>query len=50
VPYVVRVTIRTESGPASWLARLGGPVVHRWQLQALRGYLRGLARFVASAV
>jgi uncharacterized protein (UPF0548 family) len=39
----VRLTIRTESGPASWSAKLVAPLVHRWQIAALRGYLRAIA-------
>lgn len=38
-----RVTIRHDSAPASWSARLVGPLAKRWQMAALRGYLRAIA-------
>jgi uncharacterized protein (UPF0548 family) len=45
----VRVTIRTESAPASWSAKLVAPLVKRWQMATLRAYLRAIAAHVAVA-
>jgi uncharacterized protein (UPF0548 family) len=43
----VRLTIRAFSRPASWPARLGGPVTHLLQGWVLRRYVRAVRRSAA---
>ncbi|SDO73529.1 Uncharacterized protein, UPF0548 family [Pedococcus dokdonensis] len=42
----VYAVVRAYARPASWLARLGGPLTWRLQLLAAKGYLRALQRAV----
>lgn len=46
---VVRFTIGVDAKPANLVMWLGSPVVLRTQRKALKGYLQGIAEFVAAA-